>query len=88
MERIEKEIEVHAPLRAVYNQWTQFEDFPNFMEGVKEVRQLDDRNLHWRAEIAGKLLEWDALIMLQEPDHCISWRATTGAENDVPESFM
>jgi uncharacterized membrane protein len=81
METIEKSVHVHAPLSAVYNQWTQFEEFPRFMEGVKSVRQLDDKRLHWHAEIAGKDKEWDAEIFRQEPDKVIAWRSTTGAEN-------
>ena len=78
MERIEKSVEVKAPVNAVYNQWTQFEDFPQFMAGVKEVRQLDDTHLHWRAEVWGKDKEWDAEITEQVPDQRISWRSTTG----------
>jgi uncharacterized membrane protein len=81
MERIEKEIEVKAPIRAVYNQWTQFEEFPHFMEGVKEVRQLDDKRLHWRAEILGQSIEWDATIDEQIPEERIAWRSTTGHPN-------
>jgi uncharacterized membrane protein len=81
MEQVEKTIEVNRPLSTVYNQWTQFEDFPEFMEGVKEVRQLDDTHLHWRAEIWGKEKEWDAEITEQEPDRRISWRSTSGARN-------
>jgi len=81
METIEKSIEVDAPISTVYNQWTQFEEFPRFMEGVKEVRQLDDKRLHWHAEIAGKDKQWDAEIYRQEPDQTIAWRSTSGAEN-------
>ena len=81
MARIEKEIEVNAPLRSVYNQWTQFEEFPRFMEGVKEVRQLDDTHLHWCASVGGKELEWDAEITEQVPDQRIAWRSTTGKAN-------
>jgi uncharacterized membrane protein len=81
MEHVEKTIEVNRPLSAVYNQWTQFEDFPYFMEGVKEVRQLDDTHLHWRAEIWGKEKEWDAEITEQEPDERISWKSVSGAPN-------
>ncbi|MDF3021597.1 MAG: cyclase/dehydrase [Steroidobacteraceae bacterium] len=81
MERVEKVIEVDRPLSTVYNQWTQFEEFPFFMEGVKEVRQLDDTHLHWRAEIWGKEKEWEAEITEQEPDKRISWKSVGGAEN-------
>src|SRR5919108_5038260 len=81
MAKIEKSIEVNAPLRAVYNQWTQFEEFPEFMQGVKEVQQLDDTHLHWCAKVAGKEMEWDAEIFEQVPDQRISWRSTSGKEN-------
>jgi len=77
MERIEKSIEVRCPVRTVYNQWTQFEEFPKFMTGVKQVKQLDDTHQHWRAEIWGKDKEWDAEIVEQVPDQRISWRSTT-----------
>jgi uncharacterized membrane protein len=81
MERIEKAVEIAVPVRAAYNQWTQFEEFPRFMDGVKEVRQLDDTHLHWRATVAGKEKEWDAEITEQVPDQVIAWRSTTGAPN-------
>jgi uncharacterized membrane protein len=81
MANIEKSIEVTAPLRAVYNQWTQFEDFPRFMEGVESVRQLDDKRLHWRAKVAGKVKEWDAEITEQRPDERIAWTSRGGAWN-------
>ena len=89
METIKKTIEVEQPIRTVYNQWTQFEDFPRFMKGVKRVTQLDDRRLHWEAEIAGKDKEWDARITDQVPDHVISWQSdggeyTSGAVNFTP----
>jgi uncharacterized membrane protein len=67
MVEIEKSIVVGAFLWDVYNQWTQFEDFPRFMEGVLEVRQLDDKRLHWRAKVAGVEKEWHAEIVAQVP---------------------
>jgi len=79
--RIEKDIEVNAPLHTVYNQWTQFEDFPAFMDGVKEVRQIDDTHLHWCAEVAGKDVEWDSEITEQVPDQRVAWRSTSGKLN-------
>jgi uncharacterized membrane protein len=81
MERITKTFEINAPVQKVYNQWTQFEEFPRFMDGVKEVRQLDDTHLHWRASIAGKDKEWDSEIVEQVPDQRIAWRSTSGAPN-------
>jgi uncharacterized membrane protein len=81
MSVIEKSIEINVPVKTAYNQWTQFEEFPKFMEGVKEVRQTDDTHLHWKADIAGKEKEWDAEIMEQIPDERIAWRARNGAMN-------
>lgn len=88
MERIEKSIEVEAPLRAVYNQWTQFESFPRFMDGVQEVRQIDDTHLFWRAEIAGTTTDWEAEIYEQIPDARIAWRSLSGAPNAGTVSFQ
>ncbi|MFN2476182.1 MAG: SRPBCC family protein [Chthoniobacterales bacterium] len=81
METIEQSIEVDAPVSMVYNQWTQFEEFPRFMEGVKSVHQLDDTRMHWHAEIARKDKEWDAEIVEQRAHELIMWRSTTGAHN-------
>lgn len=81
MARVEKSIEVEAPVRPVYNQWTQFEDFPNFMEGVHEVRQLDDKRIEWHASVGGHDKVWQAEIQEQVPDQRIIWRSTTGDEN-------
>jgi uncharacterized membrane protein len=78
MEAAEKIIEVNAPLSKVYNQWTQFESFPQFMDGVVEVKQLDDKRLHWKANVGGKLKEWDAEIVQQVPDSLIAWRSVSG----------
>lgn len=87
MASIEKSIDVTAPVRQVYNQWTQFEDFPRFMEGVKEVRQLDDKRLEWHAEILGKDLTWNAEIVQQIPDQRITWKSTSGAQNAGSVAF-
>ena len=74
-------IDVKVPVSTAYNQWTQFESFPQFMEGVKSVAQTDDTQLHWVAEIGGAEKEWDAEITEQHPDERVAWRATSGAEN-------
>jgi len=81
IETLEKVIEVDRPLRTVYDQWTQFEDFPRFMDGVKEVRQLDDTHLWWHAEVLGREKEWEAEITEQEPDTRISWKSVSGARS-------
>ena len=81
MGRTEESIEVNVPVRMAYNQWTQFETFPEFMDGVKEVRQIDERHLHWRAEVGGKEMEWDAEITDQTPDRRIAWKSISGADN-------
>jgi len=78
---IEQTIEVEVPIATAYNQWTQFEEFPRFMEGVKEVRQLDETHLHWTAEVAGRTKEWRAEITEQHPDERVAWNATSGADN-------
>src|ERR1700741_4415495 len=74
-------IEVNAPVQAVYNQWTQFEEFPLFMEGVEEVRQEDDKRLFWRAKIGGKEKQWKAQITDQVPDERIEWQSVDGSPN-------
>jgi uncharacterized membrane protein len=81
MSVIEKSIEINVPVGMAYNQWTQFEEFPKFMEGVKQVKQLDDTHLHWKAEIGGKEKEWDAEITEQIPDERIAWTSREGAKN-------
>jgi uncharacterized membrane protein len=81
MAKYEHSIDVNLPINKVYNQWTQFEEFPRFMAGVEEVRQLDDTHLHWRAKVAGKTEEWGAAITEQKPDDRIAWKNTDGAKN-------
>jgi uncharacterized membrane protein len=83
MESVEKIVDVDRPVRVVYNQWTQFEEFPRFMDGVKDVKQLDDTHVHWHAEIWGKDKEWDAEITEQVLDDRISWKSVSG---DAPNA--
>jgi uncharacterized membrane protein len=75
---IEESIEVDVPVRTAYNQWTQFEEFPRFMEGVESVRQIDDTHTHWVAEIAGQRREFDAEITEQRPDERVAWTSRSG----------
>jgi uncharacterized membrane protein len=81
MSRFEESIKVAVPVRVAYDQWTQFEDFPKFMDGVESVKQLDDKTLHWTASVAGRSKEWTAEIVDQTPDKRIAWKSTDGAEN-------
>jgi uncharacterized membrane protein len=81
MASVQKSIEVNVPLSTAYNQWTQFEEFPQFMDGVKSVRQLDDRTLEWTASIGGQEETWTAEITDQEPDQRIAWESVTGNRN-------
>ena len=84
---VQDSIEVEVPIRTAYNQWTQFEEFPNFMKDVEDVRQIDDTHLYWRANIAGKPVEWTAAITTQIPDRRISWRSTSGPPNSGAVMF-
>ncbi|HEX8918640.1 MAG TPA: SRPBCC family protein [Chloroflexota bacterium] len=81
MSSITKSVDVNVPVRTAYDQWTQFESFPEFMEGVEQVQQLDDKNLHWRAKVGGNVEEWDAVITEQNPDERVAWRSTDGKTN-------
>jgi uncharacterized membrane protein len=84
---IDETIEVNVPVSTAYNQWTQFEDFPLFMEGVDHVQQLDDTRLHWVATVAGKTNEWDAKILEQHPDRQISWISEDGKKTRGTVTF-
>jgi carbon monoxide dehydrogenase subunit G len=84
---VEKSILVNVPVSAAYNQWTQFEDFPQFMNGIKSVTQLSDDRLEWVAEIAGVRRQWEARIIEQVPDRKVAWAATTGATNAGAVTF-
>lgn len=81
MSTVEQSIDVNVPVRVAYNQWTQFESFPHFMEGVESVQQLTDQQLRWRASISGDTEEWDARITEQIPDQRIAWTSTSGPRN-------
>ena len=81
MATIEESIVVEVPVSTAYNQWTQFEEFPQFMEGIEEIRQLDDTHLHWRASFGGKTHEWRAEITEQRPDQRIAWKSEDGKLN-------
>jgi uncharacterized membrane protein len=82
MPRFEDSIDVSVPVRTAYDQWTQFESFPQFMEGVESVVQRDDRTLSWTAEIAGQTKTWTAEITDQTPDKRVAWSSIGGAKND------
>ncbi|MFF3316369.1 SRPBCC family protein [Streptomyces sp. NPDC003035] len=78
MSMVKESIDVDVPVRRAYNQWTQFEEFPTFMEGVEEVRQLDDQHCHWKTKVSGVRREFDTEIVDQLPDERISWRTVGG----------
>ena len=88
MAEVTKSIVIDVPVHTAYNQWTQFEEFPKFMEGVQEVKQLDEKRLHWVAEIGGKEKQWDAEVTEQVPDQVIAWKATDGTENSGMVRFQ
>jgi uncharacterized membrane protein len=78
MSTVTESVDVHVPVHTAYNQWTQFESFPHFMEGVESIRQLDDRHTHWVTKVAGARREFDAEITEQHPDERIAWKSTSG----------
>jgi uncharacterized membrane protein len=81
MAQITESVDVAVPVRTAYNQWTQFEEFPRFMDGVEEIRQTDDTHLHWVAKFGGKREEWDAEVTEQHPDERVAWAARGGKGN-------
>jgi hemerythrin superfamily protein/carbon monoxide dehydrogenase subunit G len=87
MTKVEKSVEVGVPVDTAYNQWTQFEEFPQFMGGVQQVEQLDDRTLRWVAEIAGVRRQWIATVLEQVPNRKVAWAATEGATNAGAVTF-
>ena len=78
MSQIQQSVDVHVPVRVAYDQWTQFESFPQFMSGVESVTQIDDTHNHWVTNIAGVTREFDTEITEQHPDERIAWRSTNG----------
>jgi sporulation protein YlmC with PRC-barrel domain len=87
MSPIEGSVEVRVPARAAYEQWTRFEEYPRFMEGVEEVRRVDDTHLHWVATVADERLEWDSEVVEREPGRRLAWRATDG-DRDLGEVVL
>jgi len=87
MASIVKSIDVNVPVRTAYDQWTQFASFPQFMDGVEEVDQLDNTHLHWKVNVNGQAAEWDAEITQQVPDERIAWTSTTGEPNGGVVTF-
>ena len=85
MKTIEESIDIEVPLTTAYNQWTQFESFPQFMKGIERVEQTGDTRLHWVAEVGGEKREWDAEITEQFPDDRIAWKAI---DQDGPNGFV
>ncbi len=81
MSNVTEYIDVNVPVRTAYNQWTQFEEFPQFMEGVEEIRQLDDKRLFWKTKIAGIAREFEAEITEQHPDHRVAWKSIGGTHH-------
>ncbi len=78
---VQESIDVHVPIRTVYNQWTQFESFPNFMDGVESIAQLDNTHTHWKVKVGGQEREFDAAITEQLPDERVAWKSTGGSEH-------
>src|SRR5690349_12572657 len=88
MPKVQDSIEVKAPVQRVYNQWTQYEEFPKFMEGIQSVQQLDDTHVQWVAQIAGKSRQWTTEITEQQPGKRVAWKTIDGeVKNDGAVNF-
>jgi uncharacterized membrane protein len=85
MTTIEQSIDIEVPVAVAYNQWTQFEKFPEFMDGVERVEQKTDTRLHWVVDVGGSTREWDAEITEQHPDHRVAWKAL---DQDGPDGVV
>ncbi|MBC6458736.1 SRPBCC family protein [Actinomadura sp. HBU206391] len=79
MSTIEKSIDVNVPVRTAYDQWTQFEEFPHFMESVERIEQTSPTRTHWVTSIGGVRREFDAEITEQRPDERVAWTSIDGA---------
>ena len=88
MSQVEQSIDVEVPVRVAYDQWTQFEAFPQFMDGVERVVQKDDKTLEWHAVVGGQEKHWEAEIVEQTPDQRVAWRSTSGATNAGVVTFQ
>ncbi|WP_227979241.1 SRPBCC family protein [Nocardia spumae] len=87
MTTVTESVDVHVPVTTAYNQWTQFESFPEFMQGVSRVEQLDDTHTHWTVEVAGATREFDARITEQHPDERVSWTSEIGPQHSGVVTF-
>ena len=88
MPKIEDSIDVQVPVRQVYDQWTQFEEFPRFMDGIRSVQQLDDTHVRWVAEVRGESRQWTTEITEQQPDEKVAWKTIEGeVKNDGVVTF-
>ncbi|WP_344564811.1 SRPBCC family protein [Streptomyces axinellae] len=83
MTKVEESVEVAVPVSTAYNQWTQFEEFPQFMDGVERIEQRTPRLTHWVTSVAGVRREFDAEITEQIPDERVAW---TTVEGEVRQS--
>jgi uncharacterized membrane protein len=88
MSTVTESVDVNVPIRTAYNQWTQFEDFPQFMSGVTEIRQLDDTTTHWKTDIDGVKREFDAKITEQLPDERVAWTSIEGSKQAGVVTFQ
>jgi uncharacterized membrane protein len=87
MPEVHESIAVGVPVSVAYEQWRRYEDFPQFMENVESVKRIDDKHVHWVAELAGRRHEWDAEVTYDEPDEQITWRAIDGKQNNGSVKF-
>jgi uncharacterized membrane protein len=88
MNKVEKDIHIDAPVHSVYEQWTHFEQFPQYMHNVKSVTKSGDKRYHWVAEIGGKTVEWDAEVTSMQPDRELAWRSVSGDKNSGEIRFQ